>query len=257
MMEDSSSNQAELIAKPREYVVDFTFPNPPQLAPPVLGLYDVSFGYPKQPYLFKNVEFGVDMDSRISIVGPNGVGKSTILKLLLGELEPTEGECRRNHRLRTAYYSQHSAEYLPLDQSPVEYLVSKFDQDVNYQYARKLLGNTGLEGHAHTIPIADLSGGQKARVALAQLICSAPDIIVLDEPTNNLDIESIDALGAAINDYDGGVIIVSHDARLITETECQLYICGEKNLIKFDGDFEDYKDMVIDELEEKMANFTG
>merc|ERR1711976_1037952 len=126
-----------------------------------------TFGYPGQPNLFENVELGVDMDSRISIVGPNGVGKSTLLKLLLGELEPTSGECRRNHRLRTAYYSQHSAEYLPLEVSPVEYLRNKFDKDCDYQKARECLGNTGLDGKVHTIPIKDLSGGQKARVALA------------------------------------------------------------------------------------------
>lgn len=251
MTQASADTQMELISRPREYEVDFTFPNPPQLAPPVLGLYDVSFAYPKQPHLFKNVEFGVDMDSRISIVGPNGVGKSTLLKLLLEECEPTDGELRRNHRLRTAYYSQHSAEALPLDKSPTEHLTGKFN-DVNVQFARKLLGSCGLSGHAHTIPIKDLSGGQKARVALGELICSHPDIIILDEPTNNLDIESIDALARAINDYQGGVIIVSHDARLITATDCLLYVVENKNLRKIDGDFDDYKDEVMAEVEDMV-----
>ena len=251
MTEASADTMTELIARPREYEVDFTFPNPPQLAPPVLGLYDVSFGYPNQPPLFTNLEFGVDMDSRISIVGPNGVGKSTLLKLLLGEVEPTSGEMRRNHRLRTAYYSQHSAESLPLEKSPVEHLTSMF-KDVDVQFARKLLGSCGLSGHAHTIPIKDLSGGQKARVALGQLICSHPDIIILDEPTNNLDIESIDALGNAINDYDGGVIIVSHDARLITATDCRLYVVENQNLRKIDGEFDDYKDEVMEEVEKMV-----
>ena len=220
--------------------------------PLVFGLYDVSFGYPGQPLLFENVEFGVDMDSRISIVGPNGVGKSTLLKLLLGEIEPTTGECRRNHRLRTAYYSQHSAEYLPLEVSPVDYLKNKFDKDCDYQKARKYLGNTGLDGKAHTIPNKDLSGGQKARVALADLILSCPDILIFDEPTNNLDIESIDALADAINAYSGGVVIVSHDARLITATNCQLWVVGNKNCVDSKGDFEDYKQTIMDELEEML-----
>lgn len=120
------------------------------------------------------------------------------------------------------------------------------------QKSRKLLGSCGLASHAHTIPIRDLSGGQKARVALAELISSFPDIIILDEPTNNLDIESIDALAVAIQEYKGGVIIVSHDARLITATECQLYVVENKGLRKFDGDFEDYKDEVMQELEEML-----
>ena len=102
--------------------------------------------------------------------------------------------------------------------------------------ARRALGSFGLASHAHTVKMKDLSGGQKSRVALAELTLSAPDVIVLDEPTNNLDIESIDALGDAIKEYDGGVIIVSHDERLIRETECQLWVIEEQvpnNLILF------------------------
>ena len=98
--------------------------------------------------------------------------------------------------------------------------------------ARRALGSFGLASHAHTVRMKDLSGGQKSRVALAELTLSAPDVIVLDEPTNNLDIESIDALGDAIKEYDGGVIIVSHDERLIRETECQLWVIEEQVICK-------------------------
>jgi ABC-type multidrug transport system fused ATPase/permease subunit len=101
------------------------FPEVQNINPPILGLYDVGFGYEGQRPLFKHVEFGVDMGSRISIVGPNGVGKSTFLKLLIGEIQPTQGECRKNHRVRIGYYSQHSSEQLDLNKSPAEYLVSK------------------------------------------------------------------------------------------------------------------------------------
>lgn len=103
----------------------FRFPDVDTVAPPILGLYDVGFGYPGQRPLFKNINFGVDMGTRISIVGPNGVGKSTLLKLLIGELDPTQGEMRKNHRVRIGYYSQHSAEQLELNKSPSEYLISK------------------------------------------------------------------------------------------------------------------------------------
>uniref|UniRef100_A0A452V042 ATP binding cassette subfamily F member 1 n=2 Tax=Ursus TaxID=9639 RepID=A0A452V042_URSMA len=123
-----------------------------------------------------------------------------------------------------------------------------------YQDARKCLGRFGLESHAHTIQICKLSGGQKARVVFAELACREPDVLILDEPTNNLDIESIDALGEAINEYKGAVIVVSHDARLITETNCQLWVVEEQSVSQIDGDFEDYKREVLEALGEVMVN---
>jgi len=255
-MESSQDTQADLIERPKEYSVKFRFPEVQNLNPPILGLYDAYFGYPGQKPLFKNVNFGIDMGSRISIVGPNGVGKSTFLKLLIGEEQPTDGEMKKSHRVRIGYYSQHSAEQLDLNKSPAEYLVSKFSADddlkITTQQARKHLGSVGLESHAHTIPNRDLSGGQKSRVALAELIIMAPDIIILDEPTNNLDLESIDALGEAINDYEGGVVIVSHDSRLICETECQLWVVEEQTINEIDGGFDDYRDEILKELGEEI-----
>ncbi|XP_063966261.1 ATP-binding cassette sub-family F member 1-like [Lytechinus pictus] len=238
----------ELLKRPKEYVVKFTLPNPPTLSPPILGIYNVTFGYPNQPKLFVNCDFGVDMKSRVAIVGPNGVGKSTFLNLLKGELEPLIGEVRKNHRLRVGSYSQHSADQLTMDVSPVEYLQTKYN--LQYQDSRKLLGRFGLVSHAHTIKTKDLSGGQKSRVAFADLCQSQPDVIILDEPTNNLDIESIDALAEAINNYTGGVIIVSHDARLITETDCQLWVIEEQTINEIDGGFDDYKHELLVELGE-------
>ena len=100
----------------------------------------------------------------------------------------------------------------------------------------------------------DLSGGQKARVALAELTLSAPDVVILDEPTNNLDIESIDALAEALNDYQGGVIIVSHDERLIRDTNCQLWVIEDQSIDEIDGDFDDYRKEVLEELGEEILN---
>ncbi|KAK7465995.1 hypothetical protein BaRGS_00037432, partial [Batillaria attramentaria] len=165
----------ELLVKPRDYIVKFSFPNPTPLNPPILGLHSVTFAYPGQKPLFKNVDFGIDMQSRVAIVGPNGVGKSTLLKLLTAELQPVNrGREKNNHRLRVGKYDQHSADQLNLDETPIEYLQNR-----------------------------DLSGGQRARVAMAELSCRAPDVLILDEPTNNLDIESIDALADAIRDFTG------------------------------------------------------
>jgi len=250
--EEDDTGPTELLERPQEYNVKFSFPEPPPLQPPILGLYNVTFGYEGHAKLFKNVDFGLDMNTRIAIVGPNGVGKSTFLKLLLGELNPTDGENRKNHRLSVGRYDQHSGEHLTAEESPAEYLMRLFN--LPYEKARKQLGTFGLAGHAHTIKMKDLSGGQKARVALAELCLSAPDVLILDEPTNNLDIESIDALSAAIADYKGGVIIVSHDERLIRETECTLWVVEDQTINEVDGDFDDYRKELLDLLGEEINN---
>merc|ERR1711994_206375 len=249
---DDEAGPTELLERPKEYIFKFRFPETSALQPPILGLHDASFNYPGQPPLFKKVDFGIDMESRIAIVGPNGVGKSTFLKLLMGDLEPTSGESRRNNRLNLGRFDQHSGEHLTAEESPAEYLMRLFNLPV--EKARKALGSFGLASHAHTVKMKDLSGGQKSRVALAELTLSAPDVIVLDEPTNNLDIESIDALGDAIKEYDGGVIIVSHDERLIRETECQLWVIEEQTINEIEGAFDDYRKEVLDQLGEEVFN---
>lgn len=246
--DDDNAEPTQLLQKPRDYNVKFSFPDPSPLQPPILGLHSTDFAYPTQKPLFKNVDFGVDLNSRVAIVGPNGVGKSTFLKLLTGDLQPTTGEMRKNHRMKLGKFDQHSGEHLTAEETPAEYLMRLFD--LPYEKARKQLGTFGLAGHAHTIRMKDLSGGQKARVALAELCLNAPDVIILDEPTNNLDIESIDALAEAINDYKGGVIIVSHDERLIRDTECTLWVIEDQTINEVDGDFDDYRKELLECLGE-------
>ncbi|KAG7155982.1 ATP-binding cassette sub-family F member 1-like [Homarus americanus] len=250
--EEKENGPTELLEKPQEYIVKFNFPEPPPLQPPILGLYNVSFNYDGHKPLFKKVDFGIDMDCRIAIVGPNGVGKSTFLKLLLGELSPTIGELRKNHRVKIGRYDQHSGEHLTAEESPSEYLMRLFN--LQYEKARKALGTFGLASHAHTIKNKDLSGGQKARVALAELCLSSPDVLILDEPTNNLDIESIDALAEAISEYKGGVIIVSHDERLIRDTNCNLWVIEEQTINEIDGGFDEYRKELLEELGEEINN---
>jgi ATP-binding cassette subfamily F protein 1 len=245
---DEDDEPQELLQRPKEYKVRFIFPNPSPLSPPILGAYDVNFGYLGQPTLFEHLDFGINMESRVAVVGPNGIGKSTFINLLLGRVEPVSGEIRKNHRLRIGVYNQHAADQLTLTESSVEYLMRRFN--VDYQLARKTLGRYGLPGHAHTIKIRDLSGGQKARVVFADISLMEPDVIILDEPTNNLDIESIDALAEAINNFTGGVVMISHDARLIQESNCNLWIIEDKQINEIDGDFDDYKREVLQQLGE-------
>ncbi|XP_034490402.1 ATP-binding cassette sub-family F member 1 [Drosophila innubila] len=250
--QDEDEGPQELLARPKEYIVKFRFPEPSQLQPPILGVHNVTFAFDGQKPLFIKADFGIDLTSRVAIVGPNGVGKSTFLKLLLGELEPQQGEQRKNHRLHVGRFDQHSGEHLTAEESAAEYLQRLFN--LPHEKARKALGSFGLVSHAHTIKMKDLSGGQKARVALAELCLSAPDVLILDEPTNNLDIESIDALAEAINEYEGGVIIVSHDERLIRETGCTLYVIEDQTINEIDGEFDDYRKEVLDSLGEVVNN---
>lgn len=242
----------DLLKRQKEYVVKFKFTEAPPLQPPILGLHDVDFGYNQKHLIFKNVNFGIDLSSRIAIVGPNGVGKSTFLKLLSGELTPTRGEMRMNHRARIAKFDQHSGEHLTTEETPTEYLMRIFN--LTYQEARKQLGSFGLISHAHTIPNSQLSGGQKSRVALCEMALKGPHVLILDEPTNNLDLESIDALAKAINEFEGGVIVVTHDERLIRETDCQLWVIEDQNIAEIDGDFDDYREEILMSLGEKVNN---
>uniref|UniRef100_A0A8C5V6B9 ATP-binding cassette sub-family F member 1 n=1 Tax=Microcebus murinus TaxID=30608 RepID=A0A8C5V6B9_MICMU len=252
--QDEESQEApELLKRPREYTVRFTFPDPPPLSPPVLGLHGECRWLPSEaraPQVPPRLGPFFSSKARTS-GGPSGALKRILIAAFPGS------QVDRNHSLRTwtlkiGFFNQQYAEQLHMEETPTEYLQRSFN--LPYQDARKCLGRFGLESHAHTIQICKLSGGQKARVVFAELACREPDVLILDEPTNNLDIESIDALGEAINEYKGAVIVVSHDARLITETNCQLWVVEEQSVSQIDGDFEDYKREVLEALGEVMVN---
>lgn len=243
---------AELVKRPKEYQVKLEFMDVAELSRPVMEVNNVHFRYsPKHPVIFDCVDFGIDMDSRICIVGPNGAGKSTLLKLLTGELEATTGEVRRNPRLRMGIYNQHFVERLPMNKTPVEHLRDRFQKE-DYQSIRNRLGRYGLEGHAHEVVMRDLSGGQKARVVFVELSLQEPHILLLDEPTNNLDIETIDAPCEAINEFNGGIVIVTHDQRLIEECECTLWVVEKRDVTKWEEGFDDYKETILRQLEEEV-----
>lgn len=248
----ATAQNKELIERPKEYAVKLEFTEVPELSRPVMEIANVHFRYSeKTPVIFDHIDFGIDMDSRICIVGPNGAGKSTLLKLMTGEIDPTKGEVRRNPRLRMGIYNQHFVDRLPMDKTPVEHLRDRF-QDEDYQSIRNRLGKYGLEGHAHEVVMRDLSGGQKARVVFVDLALSKPHILLLDEPTNNLDVETIDALIDAMNEFNGGIVVVTHDQRLIENCDCELWVVEKQSVTKWTAGFDDYKASLLKEMEERM-----
>eukprot|EP00339_Tiarina_fusa_P013341 CAMPEP_0117058808 /NCGR_PEP_ID=MMETSP0472-20121206/40840_1 /TAXON_ID=693140 ORGANISM="Tiarina fusus, Strain LIS" /NCGR_SAMPLE_ID=MMETSP0472 /ASSEMBLY_ACC=CAM_ASM_000603 /LENGTH=719 /DNA_ID=CAMNT_0004776251 /DNA_START=1 /DNA_END=2160 /DNA_ORIENTATION=- len=247
-----TAEAAELIKRPKEYTVQLEFAEVPELSRPVMEVTDVHFRYsPKHPVIFDKVDFGIDMDSRICVVGPNGAGKSTLLKLLTGEVDATRGDVRRNPRLRMGIYNQHFVDRLPMTKTPVEHLRDRYE-DLDYQTCRNRLGKYGLEGHAHEVVMRDLSGGQKARVVFVDLSLQMPHILLLDEPTNNLDIETIDALVKAINEFNGGIVVVTHDQRLIEECDCTLWVVEKQGVTVWEAGFDDYKESILAELEAEV-----
>lgn len=253
-----SAEAKTLLARPREYQVQLAFSEVQNLQPPIIQVVDVGFTYgPHLPSIFDSLSFGVDMQSRICVVGNNGSGKSTLINLLIGELNPTSGEIRRNPKLRVGIYNQHFQDKLPMDSTPTEFLRNCTEEGLDYQSARNLLGRFGLEGHAHEIAMRDLSGGQKARVSFCELTLTRPHVLFLDEPTNNLDIESIDALCEAINAYQGGMVVVTHDARLIEATESQLWVVEDRQVIKWGEEFSNYREYLLKKLEAQMEAMHG
>ncbi|WRT63872.1 uncharacterized protein IL334_000798 [Kwoniella shivajii] len=229
----------------------FKFPDPEKISPPLLQLDEATFGYTPEKTILRNVNIDVQMDSRIAVIGPNGAGKSTMIKLLTGDLQPIDGRASHNSRCRISYFTQHFVNQLDMTVTPVAFLQSKFPGKVEQEY-RSHLGSFGITGLTGLQKIDTLSGGQKARVAFAVLSMQKPHILLLDEPSNHLDIEGIDALIDAIKVFKGGVISISHDERFITNTSNQLWVCADGKVTKFMGDVESYKKIVTEELQAKL-----
>ncbi|GLJ17763.1 hypothetical protein SUGI_0310080 [Cryptomeria japonica] len=258
---DDDEQPAEAPRRWRDYSVEFHFPEPTELTPPLLQLIEVSFSYPgREDFRLSDVDVGIDMGTRVAIIGPNGAGKSTLLNLLAGDLQPSEGEVRRSQKLRIGRYSQHFVDLLTMEETAVQYLLRLHPDQEGFskqEAVRAKLGKFGLPSHNHLTPIAKLSGGQKARVVFTSISMSKPHILLLDEPTNHLDMQSIDALGDALEEFTGGVVLVSHDSRLISrvcedEEKSQIWVVENGTVRTFPGTFEEYKEELQKEIKAEV-----
>ncbi|KAJ3575104.1 hypothetical protein NPX13_g4147 [Xylaria arbuscula] len=223
-----------------EYSVKFKFPEVEKLSPPIVQMSGVTFGYSPDQILLKDVDLDVQLDSRIGIVGPNGAGKTTILKLLIGKLSATQGLISQNSRLRIGFFAQHHVDALDLTMSAVSFMAKEYPGRSDEEYRRQL-GSFGITGTTGLQKMAVLSGGQKSRVAFACLALTQPHILVLDEPSNHLDIEAMDALAEALNEFQGGVLMVSHDVTMLQTVCNSLWVCENGTVWKFPGDVQQYK----------------
>ena len=222
----------------------FNFPQPTRIAPPILALDRVTIGYDGKPVL-KNLSLTIDMDDRIALLGANGNGKSTLAKLLAGRLEPMSGEMRRGPKLKVGYFAQHQTDELVMDENPIDHMTRALPR-ANPSQVRGQLARFGLDADRAETPIANLSGGEKARLLLALATRDAPQLLLLDEPTNHLDIDARDALVKALGDFEGAVLLITHDPHLVELIADRLWLVGDGTVRPYDGDMDDYRALLVE-----------
>ena len=231
----------------KERTFTFRFPDCAKVPPPVLPFDNVSFAYnrKKENYLYEDLDFGVDCDSRIALVGPNGAGKSTLLKLMTGELTPAKGSVVRHPSLVIGKYHQHSVDVLDKEKTVLQFFMDQYPNTMTFKRDldewRGYLGRYGVSGKMQTTLIGELSEGQQSRLVFAMICMGKPNLLLLDEPTNHLDLECIDTLAEAIKQYNGGVVLVSHDFRLIDQVAEQIWVCEDKTVRLWNKDIRAYK----------------
>jgi ATP-binding cassette subfamily F protein 3 len=234
---------AELV---EDRVAPFFFPNPEKaIAPPLVKWDKVSVGYAENKPVLRNITLRLDPDDRIALLGSNGNGKSTFAKLLCGKLEAMAGEMKHPQRLTVGYFAQHQLDEISAERTPYSYF-AELMPDQPEAKRRAKLGAYGFGATLADSKCGTLSGGEKARLLFALAAFHAPHILVLDEPTNHLDVDSREALVMAINDYEGAVILISHDRHIIETCADALWLVHDGTVKPFDGDMEDYTRLVLE-----------
>ncbi|MEL7460500.1 MAG: ABC-F family ATP-binding cassette domain-containing protein [Pseudomonadota bacterium] len=232
------------ITTPQEAALKkFSFPQPDELSPPIVNLESASVGYGNDPVLEK-LSLRIDQDDRIALLGRNGEGKSTFSKLLAGKLEAEGGRLTRARKLEVGYFAQHQLDELHADETPLDHL-RRARPGEGEAKLRARLGGFGLGADQATMLAGDLSGGQKARLALLLATIDAPQLLILDEPTNHLDIESREALVEALAAYSGAVVLVSHDMHLLSLIADRLWLVEGGRVAPFEDDLNAYRKKLL------------
>jgi ATP-binding cassette, subfamily F, member 3 len=229
----------------------FEFREPLRAPNPLLVLEEADAGYGERTVL-SGINFSLQSDQRYGLLGVNGAGKSTLIKTIAGELKPLKGTALFNKGIVIGYFAQHQVEMLRDDQSPAWHL-QRIAPQAREQDLRNFLGGFNFPGDMATGPIAHFSGGEKARLALALIVWQRPNLLLLDEPTNHLDLETREALTVALAQFEGTLVLVSHDRHLLRATTDQFLIVADGRLRAFDGDLDDYRDWLLKSKLEKPA----
>ncbi|MCW5702457.1 MAG: ABC-F family ATP-binding cassette domain-containing protein [Bradyrhizobium sp.] len=226
-------------------VHEISFPAPERmLSPPIIALDDVAVGYEPDKPVLRRVTLRIDTDDRIALLGANGNGKSTLVKLIAGRLAPFSGHVTRADKLSVGYFAQHQVDELNPEGSTYDH-IRRLMGDAPEAKIRARAGAVGFSGKAADTLVKNLSGGEKARLLLGLATFHSPNMIILDEPTNHLDIDSRAALAEAINDFEGAVIMVSHDRYLIEACADRLWVVANGTVAAYDGDLDDYRRLVL------------
>jgi len=230
-----------------------SFPDPPKLSPPLISLERASVGYrPGKPVLSR-LDLRIDPDDRIALLGANGNGKTTLARLLAGRLPPLGGAVTRSPKFSCGYFAQQQIEEMRPLETPYDHLSALMTGSLPEEL-RARLGAFGFGQDKAFVPVAELSGGERARLNLALVTHNAPSLLILDEPTNHLDLESREALVQAINEFPGAVVLVTHDWHLLELIAERLWLVADGTVRAFDGDLEDYRQLVLDRSEPILGN---
>ena len=237
----------------RDASVVFDFPSPRELRPPLVVLDNVAVGYVPGAPVLSRLDLRIDPDDRLALLGRNGNGKTTLARLLAGQLRPMEGSIVASGKLRVGYFAQHQIEELIADETPLQHM-ERLLQGARQGEVRAQLGRFGFSGDKANVEVRQLSGGERARLSLALITRDAPHILILDEPTNHLDVDARDALVQALTDFGGAVVVVSHDRHLLGLIADRLLLVDDGTVKEFNGNLDDYRDMILASAQGRGAN---
>lgn len=233
----------------------FKFVKPKPCSAPLIYMSNADISYGERKIL-NGINFSLNPQDSIGILGINGAGKSTFMKLLVGILKASMGEISFNKNLKIGYFAQHQIDQLDIQASPLDHIL-KLDPAVREQQIRTFLGGFGFSGDMVFNPITNFSGGEKARLVLALLIWQKPNLLLLDEPTNHLDLEMREALAYALQDYTGALVLVAHDRYLLKATVNEFYLVNDQKVVKFNGDLDDYQKWLLDTRKQQFAGLNS